>query len=278
MGIDTAGAIWSGATQTWNIQLWEHWDKAALMKRRGEIGSRSFARGFRQEVMEDEGRTFPSVLRCAVADLNPLELLGDDWLVFTGADISSSRRPGNALATIAQRPSDKKRLVVDVRAKTLTSPQMWREMEDVDRLYHSNIFMVENNATQEAIMEWGLELNATLPVTGFMTGKNKSDPLMGLPGLEVEFENEGWIIPRPTHGLDCKCAWCRLWMELLGHPLAESTDLVMALWFAREAARTGSRPKPASAQKEFTTAEYREGRRKAHSEYRGRGQRKSRRR
>ena len=213
------------------------------MKRRGEIGSRSFARGFRQEVMEDEDRTFPSVMKCAAADLDPLELLGDDWLVFTGADISSARRPGNALATIAQRPTDKKRLVVDVRAKKLTSPQMWREMEDVDELYHPNVFMVENNATQEAIVEWGLELNATLPVRGFMTGKNKSDSVMGLPGLEVEFENGGWIIPRPAHGLDCKCVWCRLWMELLGHPLAESTDLVMALWFAREAARTGPKRK-----------------------------------
>lgn len=207
--------------------------------------------------MEDEDRTFPSVLKCAVADLDPLELLGDDWPRFTGADISSSRRPGNALVTIAQRPWDKKRLVIDVRAKKLTSPQMWREMEDIDRLFHPGIFEVENNATQEAIMEWGLELNATLPVTGFMTGKNKVDPVMGLPGLEVEFENQGWIIPRPAHKFDCKCPWCRLWMELLGHPLAASTDLVMALWFAREAARAGKKPKAAFASRDISIEEYR---------------------
>jgi len=207
------------------------------------------------------------VLKCAVAGLDPLELLGDDWPRFTGADISSSRRPGNALVTIAQRPSDKKRLVIDVRAAKLTSPQMWREMEDIDRLYHPGIFTVENNATQEAIIEWGLELNATLPVTGFMTGKNKSDPVMGLPGLEVEFENQGWIIPRPAHKLDCKCPWCRLWRELLGHPLAASTDLVMALWFAREAARAGKKPKPAFASRDISIEEYR-GR---SSDQRGRG-------
>ena len=207
------------------------------MDRRGKIGGRAFARGFRQETMEDEDRTFPSVAKCAAQDLDPGELVGSHWPRYTGVDLSSATRPGNAFVTIAQRPADRKRVVLDVRAKALTSPQTWRELEEIERAHRPALFMVENNGLQDAVIEWGLELNATLPVQGFLTGKNKADPVMGLPGLEVEFENEGWIIPRPEHALDCECAWCRLWAELLGHPLGESTDLVMALWFAREAAR-----------------------------------------
>jgi len=235
-----SNVIWSGATREWNIPLWPRWDKEALIKRRGEIGSRAFARGFRQETLGDEDRSFPSVTKCAQV-LDPLEYMSAHWPRYTGVDLSSDKRPGCAFVTIAQRPTDKKRLVIDVRAKALTSPQVWRELEDLDRLYKPHIFMVETNALQGAVREWGLELNATLPVQGFMTGRNKSDPVMGLPGLEVEFENEGWIIPRPEHALDCNCAWCRLWMEMTSHPVAESTDLVMALWFAREAARGAGR-------------------------------------
>jgi hypothetical protein len=222
--------------------LWaERWDKRALLDRKGKIGSRAYARGFRQETLEDEDRTFPSAVKCAVEDLDPLELVVSDWPRFTGVDLSSARRPGNAFVTIAQRPGDFKRVVIDVRAKALTSPQVWREMEEIQRAHHPGMMMVENNGLQEAVLQWGHELNATLPVRGFMTGKNKADPVTGLPGLEVEFENEGWIIPRPTHALDCSCDWCRLWIELTGHPLAESTDLIMALWFAREGARTAGR-------------------------------------
>ena len=136
---------------------------------------------------------------------------------------------------------------------------MWRELEEEDKHFRPTTFMVENNAYQAALAQWGLELNATLPVQWFVTGKNKADPILGLPGLEVEFENQGWIIPRPEHALDCTCDWCRLWMELVGHPLAASDDMVMALWFAREAARKARRVEPASAQAEYSIEDYRGG-------------------
>jgi len=191
--------------------------------------------------LDDASRTFPSVTRCASDDLNPLEYMSRHWPCYTGVDLSSDKRPGCAFVTIAQRPADKRRLVVDVRAKALTSPEVWRELEDIERKFAPQVFMVETNALQGAVLEWGLTRNATLPVQGFVTGANKANQEIGLPGLEVEFENGGWMIPQPTHALDCECDWCRLWMELAGHPIAESTDLVMALWFAREAARGAGR-------------------------------------
>lgn len=211
------------------------------MKRRGEIGSRSFARGFRQETLDDLSRTFPSATKCAVENLKPLEYMSAHWPIYTGVDLSSDKRPGNAIVSVAQRPSDRKRLLISVRTGEWTSPQLWRELEEEDRRFRPVVFMVENNAYQDALLEWGRELNASLPVQGFTTGKNKADPILGLPGMEVEFENSAWMIPRYDHALDCVCGWCRLWMELTGHPIAESTDVVMALWFAREGARGAGR-------------------------------------
>ena len=177
---------------------------------------------------------------CAHDDLNPLELLTIDWPRWTGVDLSTDKRPGNAFVTIAQNPANQRRIVVDVRAMAIKSPEVWRQLEEINRLFRPNIIMVENNALQGAVMEWGLELNATLPVKGFLTGKNKADEQIGLPGLEVEFSNGGWIIPRPSHTYDCSCAWCQFWSEFTSHPLSETNDLVMATWFAREAARTTS--------------------------------------
>lgn len=212
-----------------------------MLARRGQIGSRAFGRGFRQETLDDESRTFPSVVKCAVEDLDPVGYMSRHWPCFTGVDLSTDKRPGCAFVTIAERPADRKRLVVDVRAKSLTSPQVWQELEDIERMFAPQVFMVETNALQGAVLEWGRTRNATLPVQGFVTGANKANPVIGLPGLEVEFENQGWMIPRPSHPLDCECAWCRLWSELTGHPIGVSTDLVMALWFAREGARGAGR-------------------------------------
>lgn len=211
-----------------------------MKARKAKIGSRSFSRGYQQQTLSDEDLSFPSVAGCGQDDLDPRDLLTQHWSYFSGIDQSKPNRPGQAIVTIGQRPHDKKRMPVDIRAGTWTSPELWRQMEEVERMFHPRLFMVENNATQDALIDWGLEMNKSLPVRGFTTGHNKADQWAGLPGLEVEFENKGWLIPRPSHSLSCSCLWCRLWVELTGHPLAVSDDLVMALWFAREAARMGS--------------------------------------
>lgn len=238
--MNESSAIWSGATLRWLTPLWEgRWDGPALKARKQKIGSRSFSRGYQQQTLTDEDLSFPSVTKCAEDDLDPMELLTRHWVFYSGVDQSSAKRPGQVIVTIGQRAHDRKRMVVELRAGKWTSPELWRQMEEVDRAFHPVLYMVENNAIQQAIIDWGLEMNKTLPVRGFTTGQNKADQVHGLPGLEVEFENQGWLIPRPSHSLSCQCLWCRLWVELTGHPLAISDDMVMALWFAREAARFG---------------------------------------
>jgi hypothetical protein len=77
-----------------------------------------------------------------------------------------------------------------------------------------------------------------LPLQGFTTGRQKADPAIGLPSLEVEFANGMWRIPL-LHEIGPADSdtdpWVRLVREFQGHPFHSSDDLVMATWFAREA-------------------------------------------
>jgi hypothetical protein len=72
----------------------------------------------------------------------------------------------------------------------------------------------------------------------FTTGKQKADPIFGLPSMEVEFFNGAWVVP--MRGVDPQDAehgfniWRR---ELDEHPIGAAADTVMASWFAREGAR-----------------------------------------
>jgi hypothetical protein len=108
--------------------------------------------------------------------------------------------------------------------------------------------MVENNAYQQSLIDW---LSATedlrtrypfwVKVQAFTTGKQKSDPDMGLPSLDVEFNNEAWFVcmdeVKAHEMATCKCGWCVWLREVDEYPISATNDCVMAMWFFREAAR-----------------------------------------
>jgi hypothetical protein len=65
--------------------------------------------------------------------------------------------------------------------------------------------------------------------------------LQGLPSIEKEFENREWLFcasKKPdvadSSGDD---VWSKMFFEFANHPFWETTDIVMSLWFAREAAK-----------------------------------------
>jgi len=103
--------------------------------------------------------------------------------------------------------------------------------------------MVENNAYQTALIEWIAEIGRKdIPIVGFTTGKNKLDLTIGLPSLAVEIENRAWAIPRARrHAAFCTCNDCKWIQEMSNYPIGRTTDIVMAMWMAREAARKGGR-------------------------------------
>lgn len=220
-----------------NIPLWNsYWSKAALLSRLGVIGKRAFNRGFRQQALTDEDKTFPSSEKIFKEDINISDVVQPNWPKVMGIDPFGQ---WVVLFTLAYNPHSFKRYPIEiVRGKldpTATVNEMIRQF---DKHRHQAV-VCENNAAQEAIVQWAKEKGrADMPIIPFTTGKQKADPALGLPSMEVEFANGAWCVPMgKKHEPDCGCGFCAWRNELFNHPLAKAADTVMASWFAREGVR-----------------------------------------
>lgn len=112
----------------------------------------------------------------------------------------------------------------------LTGPQIVAALKDWHRRYAA-VIMVENNAAQDFIRQFAQD--AGVPTRPITTGKQKADPQFGIPSLGVELEQGLWELPKEPQML----AWRQ---QCLNYSPGEHTgDLLMASWFAREAAREG---------------------------------------
>lgn len=160
------------------------------------------------------------------------------WRRYSGVDLSSSKRPGVVIFTLAIQPVTGLRVPLDIRRGQWSSTETARQILAVHRDFHPDAIMVEDNAYQESLLDWMRSMRDAprLPLTNFTTGGNKWDPEVGLPSLEVEFSNHMWQVYRPSHGLECECSWCVWYDETMAHPTAATTDCVMACWMARECA------------------------------------------
>lgn len=241
-----------------DLPLWEpKWPRDRLLDRLSQIGSTAFNRGFRQQALTDTDRTFRFAEFCFQYVENPddtiAQVVSSAWPVFGGLDPSGDKRPGNALVVVAQSPAG-------ILMPCAIDYGAWRPEETalhllrLEQRWHPQVWAVENNATQAsylALIETQARLSGVTPLPtlqGFLTGRNKADEVLGLPGLGVEFEHRQWMIYLPVnHGYTCErgpmvqgkayaCGWCALKEQLLSHPVGEADDLVMSLWFARSLA------------------------------------------
>lgn len=227
------------------IPLWaEKWDEGALRKRY-EQEERSFERGFRLRAYSDAEVTFPGFADCRVHGVGIGEIQRSSWPKFTGVDLSSKKRPGNAIVTVAVDPSTRRRFPIDVRYGAWKSNETCEQIADVNRTYHPTVIMVEDNAYQASLIEWA---QATKGANDFWmkleptttTDGNKMNSEMGLPVLQVEFKNKAWTIPFSEYeraSPDDKGRagqWARWDYEFRNHPIATTSDGVMATWFARQ--------------------------------------------
>jgi hypothetical protein len=165
-----------------------------------------------------------------------------------GLDLSSTKRKGSALWVLAK---DAKGVIfpaeVHVGAWTVAEiVALFRDLEQ--RGIMPTIIYVENNGIQDLIVkalssfadkgegdEWAKR------VEPFVTGRNKSDPQVGLPALEADI-SQGVIhwpsleATRDTlHARDWS-AFDRVALTLPRHLLPQMTpDTIMGFWFARRA-------------------------------------------
>lgn len=232
------------------INLWkEMWSRQAYLQRKATMTDADFARAYFCRPFSFEDLMFPSFEQCMDDDITP-----EDWLAcvrkrlndetkvktsvsfITGVDLSSAKRPGNVIFTAGLLHEEGKIVPVDIRTGKWTSPELAKQIGEVFMQFRPSAILVENVALQEMLLEWmeqEIKNNRLppMPLEGFLTGKQKADPVMGLPGMEVEFKNMMWMVPnkqRINHDALCECEWCRFIREMKTYPFSATTDMIMA--------------------------------------------------
>lgn len=229
--------------QKFILPLSVRWPKQALKTRCDLLGKRAFDRGFRQRAYSDEERVYKAFPSCLDYTLSINQVRnrvaeGRDFFVSVGVDLSSKKRPGNAIFVLGIDNQNYK-YFIDVITGKWTSPETADQLAYICHQYKPNTIVVENNAYQTALIEWikesKKEYNFWDKIIPFTTGKQKADEQLGLPALEVEFENKSWKIAckeQVTHEPGCKCDLCRWQREVHDYPMYATTDCLMASWFA----------------------------------------------
>jgi len=230
-----------GVKEKYKIHPWK--EPAYFMQKRVDLGERAYNRGFRLIPYSDDEMYFPSFPKCCDfgedrAFIIKRILKTRNCLVVCGIDYSSMKRPGIAMVTVIVDKKTERRYFAEVVA--LREPaRLMQHMVRVRREYGVDLFMAENNATQELVTELlstftGLR---SARIEGFHTGKNKADPELGLSSLENEFEKRMWkfIFPEePKIENEKTDVYTRAYFEIKEYPFWTTTDIVMALWFCRQ--------------------------------------------
>lgn len=220
----------------YNIPLWDYWNENKLKSQFKLLRERAFNRGYRQRALSDEDRTFPSSESIFNDQLLANDMVNPNWVKCLGMDPFGKK---SVIFVIALNPYTRARIPVCIKLGHWKPKEAILHLRDTYLEHMPQICVVENNAAQDAIVQWAKEIGGLdIPILPFCTGKQKADPEMGLPSLEVEFANGAWIVPMkgidPTDSENPYNIWRR---ELRSHPVGEAEDTVMACWFAREGAR-----------------------------------------
>lgn len=250
---------WTGRMAQFNIPLWDRFNTAILLDKKTKLRQSTFDRGYRLIPLTGEDKQFPSYEQCleygtAIDD----SLLATIKYRVLAVDLSSDKRPGTVLCGLGWDGTKIVRFYL--RCGQWTSPQTATAIKAAYDEYGFDVIAVENNAYQDALCQWirmmgragneGYEFWGR--VRGWFTGSNKIDEDIGLPHLEVQFQNRYWrfLIPHKAgaHGHSCKCDYCREHEEFTTYPHG-STDIVMATWigsrFIKVGGKTGATVKSA---------------------------------
>lgn len=231
------------------IPTWSKFNKNDLLMKLKEIGQRDFDRGYRLIPYTDSDKSFPSFRKCCHFGVKPEQIIDDEknWIFIGGIDFAGLKRPGTVISVIAVHKKTGMKVPVAV--------QLLRGTQDVPfyllkffRKFGVDVFIAENNGVQDAIIDMLISMMGQdkykkygIKIEGFQTGKNKADPINGLPSMEKEFDNQEWMFcfeKEPQLGdEDANDPWLRLFYEFSGHPFHETTDVVMSLWFCREGSK-----------------------------------------
>jgi len=157
---------------------------------------------------------------------------------FTGVDLAfrqGEEADYTAFFTFEQLP-DGHRKILDVEFGQWDAPTIVDKLFAKHKAYNS-VVRVENNAAQQAVLEFARKKNISLPLKAHTTGRNKAHPEYGVQRVFLDMQNGAWLIPNDARGHVHPAV--QKWIDecLYYTPSAHTGDLVMACWFAREQCR-----------------------------------------
>lgn len=166
------------------------------------------------------------------------------YKVYVGVDLAISRKDSadeTVLFTIVEQP-DRTYQVINIEAGRWFGAEIERRVVSHGERYQASCIMVENNAAQDYLVQniRNMAAGKRIEVRGFTTGSNKRHPEYGVAGIASEMEKGRWSIPNDGGKVSSEVArWIGEMLEY--DPNSHTGDRLMACWFAREAARQGSR-------------------------------------
>ena len=226
------------------IPLWpEKFDHAFIADRRANILPHRFNQSFMCQVRDDmRARCKREWIDRCLRNGRGMSLLREykgSNIVTMGVDLAFGMGKGHdetAFITEETLPGGQ-RVLLDVESGQWDTPTVLRKLIDKQKAFNS-IVRVENNGSQDAVLQFARSVNASLPIKAHTTGRNKADPSFGVESLFVELMNGAWTFPcdsslRPPKSVQ------KLIDGLLGYepPPKHTPDLVMAMWMAREQSR-----------------------------------------
>lgn len=183
----------------------------------------------RCRVTSREERIFEGHFEKAVGEFD----LPEGNITFAGMDLSTSKRAGTVIATVACWQGGK--AVIDIEYGAWSAEEKVEALTRHYEKHHPRVIHIEENALQTEFIELLRAYDRQhLPIRGYMTKANKRALIQT---LAVEVQNGLWKFKTDHFDESCPCSFCRFLKELKYYPASLSTDGIMAWLFASEASR-----------------------------------------
>jgi hypothetical protein len=229
------------------LPLWgKKWPREALVIKYEE-GPREFRRGFQMDPMSDDERKLPHFEGAVEAGrgVTVAQLLRSDNRIprFMGVDPGGDSRPGSALMALGLG-EDGSRIPLAIKYGKWGPREFAEAAVQFYLTWMPWVVYVENDGLQKAYQELIVMLpgSPVVPLKGWLTSNKKTNPEIGIEGLDAEFIQGRWRIPSGEfyhHDVGCRCDWCRWRAEVMNYPNYTTSDGLMAMWFAWNALRKG---------------------------------------
>ena len=229
------------------IPLWTKFGKKDLIDRHITMGDRDYKRGFELKPYSDKDKSFPGFEQCCHYGIKPLDMVGNykDWVFCAGIDFAGLKRPGTILLIGGMNKITGTKIPIEIIVCQKPS-DLANSIVDTWKTYGVEVYLAENNAVQDTLIDMlqsyldsDVFRRFNIKVEGFNTGKNKADPMTGLPSIQKEFERNEWMFcferQFTVSDNDDRNVWWRFYQEMKHHPFYKSSDIVMSSWFLREA-------------------------------------------